>query len=204
MSIRLASRLAVFVMPPRRIVPPLECSDGTRPRYPIKRRGDSKLAEIAGGSDEGRRGDRIDAAQSAQGFHQWSQRPVRHHRGYLLDKSISPLLRGPDGLKVVMEDDTVRLLLEDLSCKPASMPLRPVLANRIGPAMPQQEGEQLLASAHQVHRRIHSRSHQIAKGFMCGVWNPDGRQVASAMEDRQLLRVAPVGLDPLAWLARNQ
>jgi hypothetical protein len=32
------------------------------------------------------------------------------------------------------------------------------------------------------------------------IWNPDGRQVAGAVEERQLLRVAPIGLDPLARL----
>ena len=41
--------------------------------------------------------------------------------------------------------------------------------------MSKQEGEQLLARTHQVHRCIHSRSNQIAKRFVRGIWNPDGR-----------------------------
>jgi hypothetical protein len=39
---------------------------------------------------------------------------------------------------------------------------------------------------------------------MRGVRHPHPGQVAGPVQDRQLLRVAPVGLDPLAWLARNQ
>jgi primosomal replication protein N len=30
------------------------------------------------------------------------------------------------------------------------------------------------------------------------IWNPDGRQVAGAVEEREPLRVSPIGLDPLA------
>jgi hypothetical protein len=95
------------------------------------------------------------------------------------------------------------MLLERLSCKPAAMALRPVLAGRIAAAMAKQEGEQLLARAHQVHRRIHSGSDQVAKRFVRGVWNPYRRQVAGPVQYRQLLRIAPVGLNPLSRLARD-
>src|SRR5271156_65495 len=80
------------------------------------------------------------------------------------------------------------------------MPLCPVLAGRIAPAMTQQESEQLLTSAHQVHRSIDSCPDQVAKRFVCSVWHPHWRQISRAVENRQLLRVAPVGLNPLSWL----
>jgi hypothetical protein len=35
------------------------------------------------------------------------------------------------------------------------------------------------------------------------VWNPDWRQVPGAVQDGQLLRIAPIGLDPFPWLARD-
>ena len=70
--------------------------------------------------------------------------------------------------------------------------------------MPQQESKQLLTSTHQVHGRIHSRTNKVTEGFVCGVWDPHRRQVTGAVQDCQLLRVAPIGLDPLAWLAWNQ
>src|SRR5277367_1628737 len=38
---------------------------------------------------------------------------------------------------------------------------------------------------------------------MRGVWDPHRREVAGPVQDRQLLRIAPVGLDPLARLARD-
>ena len=63
---------------------------------------------------------------------------------------------------------------------------------------------QLLASPHQVHGCIHTRTNQIAKSFVRTIRHPHSRQVAGSVQDRQLLRVPPVGLDPLTWLARNE
>jgi hypothetical protein len=67
--------------------------------------------------------------------------------------------------------------------------------------MPQQEGEQLLPRPHQVHGSIYPRSDQIAQRFVSGVWDPHGRQIPRTMKNRQLLRILPIGLDPLARLA---
>ena len=63
--------------------------------------------------------------------------------------------------------------------------------------MTQQEGEQLLAGPHQVHGCIDSCPDQVAKRFVCGVWNPHRRQIPGPVENGQLLGVTPVGLDPL-------
>src|SRR5712671_4654069 len=83
------------------------------------------------------------------------------------------------------------------------MTLRPVVTGRVAAAMPQQEGEQLLPSPHQVHGCVDSCSDQISKRFVCGVWNPHWRQVPRPVQNRQLLRIASVGLDPFARLARD-
>ena len=69
--------------------------------------------------------------------------------------------------------------------------------------MPQQEGEQLLSSPHQVHGCVNSRPNQIAKRFVCGIWNPHRRQAIRTVQNRQLLRIASVGLDPFSRLARD-
>jgi hypothetical protein len=37
-----------------------------------------------------------------------------------------------------------------------------------------------------------------------GVRHPHPGQVSELVKDRHLLLIAPVGLDPLTWLARNQ
>ena len=47
--------------------------------------------------------------------------------------------------------------------------------------MPQQECEQLLAGAHEVHGRIDTRPDQIAECFMRGVRHPYPRQVAGSV-----------------------
>jgi hypothetical protein len=63
------------------------------------------------------------------------------------------------------------------------MALRPVITGRIAAAMPQQEGEQLLPSPHQVHGCADSCPDQISKRFVCGVWNPHWRQVTRAVQN---------------------
>jgi len=57
---------------------------------------------------------------------------------------------------------------------------------------------------HQVHGCVYSRTDQIAQTFVRGVRHPHPGQVSELVKDRHLLLIAPVGLDPLTWLARNQ
>ena len=68
--------------------------------------------------------------------------------------------------------------MKGLAHEPTAMTLRPVLAARIAMAMAEQKSQQLLARTHQVHRCVHSRSKEIAKRFMRGVWDAHRRQVA--------------------------
>src|SRR5271155_1611568 len=53
------------------------------------------------------------------------------------------------------------------------------------------------------HRR-QSRAHQIADRLMGWVWNPHRRQFTRSVQFGQVNRVASVGFDPIAGLARNQ
>ena len=87
----------------------------------------------------------------------------------------------------------MRRLLEGLSSEPATVPPSPVFAGLVGAAMPQQEREQLLACPHQLQRGVGPGAHQVANRLVHLVGDPNRRQVAGAMQDRQLLRVAPVG-----------
>jgi hypothetical protein len=92
---------------------------------------------------------------------------------------------------------------ECLACKPGTMTLRPVLARFIRTAVAKSEGEQLLPGTHEMHGRIHSCSSQIAHGFVRRGWHPDRCQISGPVQDRQVLRVTPVCLDPISGLARN-
>jgi hypothetical protein len=53
--------------------------------------------------------------------------------------------------------------------------------------MAEQEGKQLLPRTHEMHRRIHACSDEVAKRFVRGVWNPHRRQISRAVQDRELL-----------------
>lgn len=53
------------------------------------------------------------------------------HRRNLVDQGVSSLLCSPHRLQVVMEDYAVSLLVEGLTCQPATMALCPVLPGRV-------------------------------------------------------------------------
>lgn len=72
------------------------------------------------------------------------------------------------------------------------------------PALPQQEGQQLLAFAAKVVRRRLAGSHEIAHRLMSRVRCLDPCQFAGPMQSRQRDRIAPVLLDALARPFRNQ
>ena len=163
-----------------------------------------KAAQIASRADERGCRQQVDPTQAAQRFDERSERPTRRHRTNPFDQCISSLLCRPDRLNIILEYDPMNLLLKGLTCHSGSMALRPMLAGRIRATMSQKEGEQLLPSPHQVHGCIHSRADQIAQRFMRRVRHPHPGQVSGSVQDRQLLPIAPIGLDPLPWLAWNE
>jgi hypothetical protein len=62
----------------------------------------------------------------------------------------------------------------------------------------------LLACLPQAAHRRQTRSHQIAHRLVSFIGNPDGRQLTGSMPLGEIDRVPPVGLDAIAWPARDQ
>ena len=77
-------------------------------------------------------------------------------------------------------------------------------ASAVNPAVPQQEGKQLLPFAAKIVRRCLARPHEIAHRLMRLVRRPNSRQLARPVQSRQGDSVAAVRLDPLARTFRDQ
>ena len=103
-----------------------------------------------------------------------------------------------------LKDDLLRGVLELLLGQPAPMRQRPMAAAAVNPAVPQQEGKQLLALAPKIVGRRLAGAHKIAHRLMRRVRHPHPRQLAGPMQPRQRDRIAPVRLDPLARPFRDQ
>lgn len=162
-------------------------------------------AEIADRRHEDHRRDHVETAHRTQRFHQRRHRPLRQHRHDPAFEMVAAVLRGPDRFEIILEDDLMRLLLEGLEPQPLPVPDRPVLpVGAVDAAMAQQESEALLPRPGELRRRVHAGADQIADRLMHRVRHPHRRQVTSTMLQRQLLGIAPVVLDPVAWLARDQ
>jgi hypothetical protein len=72
------------------------------------------------------------------------------------------------------------------------------------PAVAQQEARQLLSRlAQAAHRRL-TCTNDVADRFMGLIRNPDRGQFTGAVQLGKVDRIPPVGLDPLAWLSRDQ
>ena len=118
-------------------------------------------------------------------------------------KTIPPSRRRLDGRDAIFQHDVMRCVFERQSGKPAPVhqgPGRPVIMT----AMAQQKAGELLARLPQHAHRRQSRAHQIADRLMGWVWNPHWRQFIRSVQFGQVNRVASVGFDPIAGLARNQ
>jgi len=105
---------------------------------------------------------------------------------------------------VLFEHDLLRPRLETLRLEPAPVRLRPATASRVNASMPQQKSAQPLPQLLVENLHVLAGAAEIAHGFLGGVGNPNRGELAGAIEARQAQAVSPVGLDPLAWLARNQ
>ena len=109
-----------------------------------------------------------------------------------------------DRVDAFLKDDLLRGMLELLMGQPAPMRQRPVAAASVNPAVPEQEGKQLLAFAAKIVRCRLAGADKIAHRLMSRVGRPHPRQFARPMQPRQRHRVAPVRLDPLARPFRDQ
>ena len=135
--------------------------------------------------------------------HHRRQRPVRQRRFDMRFQTIAPCRRRLDGSDAIFQHDVMRRLLEPQSGQPATVhqrPGRPVVVM----AMTQQEtGELLTRLAQGAHRR-QTRTDQIADRLMRLIRNPHRRQFTGTMQLGEIDRIAPVGLDPISGLARDQ
>ncbi len=71
-------------------------------------------------------------------------------------------------------------------------------------AMAQQESRELLTGLAQVANGRQTRTHEIADRLMSRIGNPDGGQFTRPMQLGQIDRIAPIRLDPISRLARDQ
>ncbi len=97
----------------------------------------------------------------------------------------------------------MRRLLESQSGHPPAMHQRPCWS-MIAMTMAQQEAGELLTSLTQTANSRQTGAHEIADRLMGRIRNPYRRQFARSMQPGQVDRVPPVGLDPIARLARDQ
>ena len=83
-----------------------------------------------------------------------------------------------DRVDPFLKDDLLRGMFELLVGQPAPMRHRPVAASAVNPAVPQQEGKQLLALATKIVSRGLPGADKIAHSFVGGVRCPHARQFA--------------------------
>src|SRR5262245_44213928 len=95
-------------------------------------------------------------------------------------------------------------MFEALAGKPAPVRQGPMTTARVDPAMPQKEGEELLAFAAQVVGCGFPSPNQIADSLVDDVRHPPSVQLARSVRSRQRDRVPPVRLDALARPLRDQ
>jgi hypothetical protein len=94
-----------------------------------------------------------------------------------------------DRVDHLLKDDLLCDMLECLAAQPAPMHQRPMASSAIDPAVPAQQGKQLLALAAKIVRRRLAGPHQIARRFMSLVRRPHARQFAAPIKPRQRDRV---------------
>jgi hypothetical protein len=70
--------------------------------------------------------------------------------------------------------------------------------------VPQEEFRQPMSGPKQVGTDVFAAAQQIASRFFVFGGDVDRRQGASAIQDGELARIAPIGLDAIAGPARNQ
>jgi len=75
---------------------------------------------------------------------------------------------------------------------------------RRAPSVAQQELAQAMPGAQLITLGRPARAHQVPQRLVRRIRHPHGRKVPGAVTARQLLGIAPVGLDPIPGLHRHQ
>src|SRR6516164_6715267 len=150
---RRAAPLPALVIPPWRRVRPLECSDGTRPRYAMSWRGlvkrvmsPSSATKVAAATSR--------TPRKAWGVDHRCERPLRQHGFDMCLQSVAPCHRCLDGRDTIFQHNMMYRLVELEACQPTPVQLRPG-RSVVVPAVAQQEARQLLSRlAQAAHRRL--------------------------------------------------
>ncbi len=100
-----------------------------------------------------------------------------------------------DRVDLFLKDDLLRGMFELLVGKPAPMRQGPRAASAVNPAVPRQEGKQLLALATKIVSRDLAGPHKIADRLVRLVRRPNSRQFAGPMQSRQRDRIPSIRLD---------
>ena len=128
----------------------------------------------------------------------------RHQLPDLLAQAVAAALGLVDRVDLLLQHDLLRRVREAQPGQPAPVRRRPGLAAGEHPAVAQQEALELLARpAHRLHRG-RARPDQVAHRLVRRVGHPDRGQLAGPMQAGQRDGVAPVGLHPVAGLARDE
>src|ERR1700723_3044116 len=157
-------------MPPWRRVAPLECSDGTRPRYAMSWRGLAKRVMSPSSA--------ITVAAATRAIPR-SQRPIRERRLDFSFQTVASRRRRFDCGDAVFKHDVMRRLLESESGHPATMhqsPRRPIVVM----AMTQEKARELLTGLAQTADGRKTRAYEISDRLMSLIGNPDSGQFTSA------------------------
>ncbi len=118
-------------------------------------------------------------------------------------QTVAPRRRRLDRRDAIFQHDGMRRLLESQSRQPSTMHQRPRWP-MVVMAMAQQESRELLTGLAQVANGRQTRTHEIADRLMSRIGNPDGGQFTRPMQLGQIDRIAPIRLDPISRLARDQ
>ena len=104
-----------------------------------------------------------------------------------------------DAVQILLEADLLGRVLHLERGQPAQVRGRPTALAGVGDAVAQQQRLQPVARVALLAHGVVPGPHQVAHGLVRCARNAHGGEVAVARQPRQLQRVAPVGLDPVAW-----
>ena len=138
-----------------------------------------------------------------QGFNHRCERPLRQHGFDMCLQSVAPCHRRLDGRDTIFQHNMMYRLVELEACQPAPVQLRPGRPVVMAAVAQQEAGQLLTRLAQSAHRRL-TCTNEITDRFMGLIGNPDRGQFTGAVQFGEIDRIPPVGLDPLAWLSRDQ
>jgi hypothetical protein len=167
-------------------------------------RGLAKRLKSRTSAATGHRHDLADATHGLERANDRRQRPARQQGRDLLGQQHHSPLRVLDRVDIVLQHDLLGWMLEAQCGQPTPIGHGPRRAAGIDPTVPQQEALQVLACFAEHPHGGGPRPDQIAHRFVRRVRHPYGGQLARPMQLRQAQRITPIGLHPVARLARDQ